>query len=351
MSSTNNIRYEIFPQLYEYDTMPAGQFVPYAMLSGPRNYRGQCVNTDNKGFRLTTANGQLISTDSLERYEKVNLIVGGSTVFGVGSSNDENTISSKLSNDTGELWLNIGIRGCNSLQEIIHLNTILYRIKKVDKIVIFSGVNDLYLRIVNDKQLEYDNGFGSKYTSLATYHPYRQSLALLLGSLYGIEAEELVGRKISDMIVWPFAKKKFPSPSYGPMDLSSKLENFINLYRRNFSIYKGIEFSNNCKIHFIFQPLIFWSDKIISDNEYKVLNYLNEVQKNDHWNFVKESLCKEGIKETVLSKLTKVAKGSNISFFDSNKLFNGVKEDSFVDSVHLSDYGNNIISKYIMKIT
>ena len=56
MSLTKNIRYNIFPQLIDYDQMGSGVYTPYAMLSGPISYKSDKINTDKFGFRDTVFN-------------------------------------------------------------------------------------------------------------------------------------------------------------------------------------------------------------------------------------------------------------------------------------------------------
>lgn len=350
MSSINNIRYSIYPQMREYDSMAPVQLVPYAMLAGPSLYDGNRIKTDKHGFRITRNFDISYTVENIEKYDEVNIIIGGSTVFGVGATSDDKTISSILSISKNEIWLNLGIRACNSFQEIIHLNRFLYKSKKVKKIVVFSGANDLYLRLVNDFDSDFDYGFGTKFSSIANFHPYKQALSVFFGSIYNIEPVEIIQKKLYEIIFWPIFKRHDKTASKKvTITLEEKINRFIDVYKRNFEIYSGISKIHQCEVHFILQPLIFWSGKEISKNESSVLEYLDELQRGDYWAEVKKTLSEESIKNKIVENLNSIAAYYNISFFNSNSLFKGLKEDCFVDSVHLTDYGNKVIAEYLLK--
>ncbi len=337
--------------MQDYDSMAPVKFVPYAMLAGPSSYKESRINTDKHGFRITQNQNESFSLENIENYDEVNIIIGGSTAFGVGASSDNGTIASILSEKTNEVWLNMGIRSCNSFQEIIHLNRFLYKSKKINKIVIFSGTNDLYLRLVNDFHTDFDFGFGTKYSSISHLHPYKQALSVFFSSLYNTDPEEIGDKSISEIIFWPIVKSKYrdKSTKYS-ISLNEKIKLFLDLYKRNFEIYSGLSRAYNCNIQFILQPLIFWSDKEVSNNEEAVLGYLDDLQRGDYWTEVKKILSDQSLKNLIIENLNLLADQNKLSFLDSNDLFRGVSEDCFVDSVHLTDYGNKIIADHISKL-
>ena len=100
MNLTKNIRYLTFPQLIDYDSMGAGVFTPYAMLSGPISYKSKNINTDKFGFRRTITKKNIFNLTDIEKYDEVNILLGGSATFGVGSTSDFSTITSQLSKKT-----------------------------------------------------------------------------------------------------------------------------------------------------------------------------------------------------------------------------------------------------------
>jgi len=347
MSLTNNIRYNIFPQLKEYDKMGSGIYTPYAMLSGPLSYKSKNINTDMYGFRHTLTNNNIFKLSEIEKYDEVNILVGGSTVFGVGSNSDSSTITSLLSSKTNECWINLGIRGCNSLTEYVQLIRFIGKAKKIKNIIFLSGMNDLYLRLVHENIQNIDPGFGTKFADITAFHPYKQSLAILLSNLYNLEPKDLIGKSFFNMLFKPFDKKIKENKK---LDLDSKIEEFFKIYSRNFMLYKGLSNSLNCNVIFLIQPLIFWTDKVITKKEKDILEYLEKIQKNDYWNEVRNILTEKNIKETIINNFDKIGNKFQVKCYDSNKLFNHIDKTCFVDSIHLSDYGNKIISDEIIKL-
>lgn len=350
MSLTNNIRYNIFPQLMEYDKMGSGIYTPYAMLSGPLSYKSKNINTDIFGFRHTVTTNSVFKLSEIEKYDEVNILLGGSTTFGVGASSDSSTISSLLSSKTNDCWINLGIRGCNSLSEYVQLIRFIDKVKKIKNIVFLSGMNDLYLRLVHEGIQSIDPGFGTKYSDISTYHPYRQSLAILLSKIYNVEPKDLIKLNFFNMLLKPFHKKNNEIEQTKKLDLKSKLIEYFKIYSRNFMLYKGLSKSINCNVIFLIQPLIFWTNKVITNEEQNVLDYLKKIQKDDYWDTVRNILTSGGIKDNFIENFLNIGSKFGIKCFDSNKFFHQNDKTCFVDSIHLSDHGNEIIANQLIKL-
>lgn len=344
MGSTN-IRNQIFPQMQDYDNMPSGHFVPYSMLSGPENFKSKNINTDRFGFRITKSNNLTSIVENINEYEKVNIILGGSTVFGVGSTNDSKTIASLLQSYTGEKWLNFGVRGCNSLQEYIYLISHLSKANNIKNIIFFSGINDLYLSLVNEYHDDYDYGFGTKFNKISSFHPYHQSFAVFFSRLYGLDYNDLIQFRKKEMI-FPFLK--FNKKEKEKLDFNKRIDRFLNQYQRNFKLYKGLKNSlQTDKVQFILQPLINWSNKNISKNEKKVLDFLNKQQKESPWQEFKLVIDQKEVVNKINIFFDSLSRSENIRFQNSNTFFDNENSDCFVDSVHLTDYGNKKIAEFI----
>ena len=71
--------------------------------------------------------------------------MGGSTVFGVGATDDKFTISSQLNLRSDIAWFNLGGRSFNSTQEWIQSLLHFELLQSVDHVIICSGINALYL--------------------------------------------------------------------------------------------------------------------------------------------------------------------------------------------------------------
>ena len=92
-----NPRYELAPQLKPYDEIGI-EWVPYLMFIQTMNFRSEIVNTDCYGLRFNEKPNLNQSIFDEKITGKKSVFIGGSTAFGVGSSSDQKTISSLLSN-------------------------------------------------------------------------------------------------------------------------------------------------------------------------------------------------------------------------------------------------------------
>ncbi|WP_324488546.1 hypothetical protein [Daejeonella sp.] len=330
-----------------YDLMDSGRYVPYAMLCGPKKYASAEINTDDMGFRFTYHKKDYVIPENIQDYSEINILIGASTVFGVGATSDRTTISSIISEKTGELWLNLGNRGCNSLQEYIHLILFLQRVKRVKRIVFLSGINDLYLSVVNNTDCFYDQRFWMN-DNLIELSITKRVFAGFFSWLYRMPFEHISNVRISRM---PFAfinDWKTASYKIHEQTIEEKFEIYFSRYQRNFKLYKGISVAYNCEIEFFLQPFAHWIDRNHTENEAKIFDYLNELQKNETWFHVSKVLKDREIYKMLLSTFHKIASEEQLKFTNCNEF---LKEpvDYFVDAVHLTDEANRIIADKIIK--
>jgi len=149
------------PGYYEYKNMPH-EFRPFVMFVNAENYSTSVVNTDKFGFRKTFYKDRLIGLDEIKKYtEKQNIIVGGSTAFGMGSTSDNNTIHSYLSK-FGNFCFSLGVRAATSQQELILYLQFKRYFNKIKNIIIISGLNDLGL--CSQKDSMFYPEFGGVYS-------------------------------------------------------------------------------------------------------------------------------------------------------------------------------------------
>ena len=138
-----NPRYELAPQLELYDKIGI-EWMPHLMFIQTRNFRSEIVNTDCCGLRFNEKPNLNQSIFNEKITGKKSVLIGGSTAFGVGSSSDQKTISSLLSNSPDYHFYNLGGRAFNGFQELILYQSLVDKLTEIEKIVIFSGLNDLY---------------------------------------------------------------------------------------------------------------------------------------------------------------------------------------------------------------
>ena len=151
LNKTLNQRKLLTPQMETYDNLGV-KWHPYIMFFQKPNYKSSIVNTDEFGFRFNQVKNNRYSpfSDFRKSRKELSFIVGSSAVFGVGASNDSSTISSIISKETSDKFLNFGCRAHVSSQELILFNQISPKFKKIKNVIIFSGLNDLYISFLRD---------------------------------------------------------------------------------------------------------------------------------------------------------------------------------------------------------
>jgi hypothetical protein len=327
-----NIRYEIFPQMEYYDNMPAGITVPYAMLAGPSNVSSKEINTDKFGFRKSVDGNKSYSVEEIGNYEEVNIVIGGSTVFGVGSTNDDKTIASLLTQRTNEVWLNMGIRGAVSLSEYIHLIRFVHKAKKIKKIYFFSGVNDIYVNLMCDNESLFDHTFIDPLWNQSLKDRLCGKFASIF---YGVEPTELVDITNKQRLFYPFVSK---NQNKKIVSLNEQTEIIIDQYKRNMLLYSALMKTMDIDISFVFQPMAHWTKKRLTHQEQEVFNYLDKLQIGSKWEANKDKLSHE-LYDQLNDRMRDISESNGIKYVDSNPFF---KDDLtyFVDFVHLTDEGN-----------
>lgn len=328
-------RLEIFPQMKDYDVMASGKPVQYAMLSGPPHYSSERIHTDALGFRFT----HNYKMTDLEKYDQVNLVIGGSTVFGVGATSDATTIPGYLASATNEVWLNLGLRGGNSFQEIIHLIQNLHLAKKIKNIVVFSGVNDNYVDILKPEDNHWDRQFNEIPLELYAVSPLRQFACLLLAWFKKTSPENLVHLSLKEMF-------SFKAENFKTQFARNKKRSLNNILR-NFFLYSALKTHCSGKLLFVLQPFASWSKKELSDEEKAVFSELESLQAGSAWLDVKKILESEANYQETLHFFNQAAQKYNVKFVDSNPSYNK-NQTYFVDAVHLTDAGNKLASDIIL---
>lgn len=340
--SLTSLRYQHFPMMENYDKMASGEFCPYAMLSGPLNYHDEVVTTDKHGFRWSECSKDIFKIEDIDKYEKVNVLIGGSTVFGVGASSNASTISSLLAKETKEVWLNLGLRGGVAFQEYIHLIRFIYKANKVNNLVFMSGNNDLYINLVSELTSDFDRRFGELESMSYPYSCKKRFLAGWVSSLTGIAEYRLLRMSVKKNLSFLFKKRVINEKG---LSLDEKFDRLIEQYSRNFLLYSALQNQLDCKVSFVLQPFFSWTGKIASDLEQDVFSELERLQNGSMWSFYKQQMD-INLYQRYRDKLKVLAEKYDIQFVDSNPYF--VEEKTlFVDAVHLNDNGNKIIQKII----
>lgn len=329
-----------------YDEMPPGRFVPFAMLAGPANVRTEVVNTDSHGFRWTVAPDGIQTVERAANFEEVSILIGGSTAFGVGAMSDSTTITSLLSRETRRPWLNFGMRGAVSLQEYVHLIRFVHRFPNVREIVLFSGINDVYINLLHTTASQFDRRFEEQNGVLSLYSLKRQAATLLFARVYGAQPERLVSLPLKEMFFYPLRAR--PSTAPAPeLGLDDQFGVIADIVTRNFFLYAALAAQLGCRLHFILQPFFPWTAKRPSQAEATVFEYLLRLQSGTRWREMLDLMGQSTVRDRVVDVYSNAAAQRGVPFRDSNDEFAG-PDTLFVDSVHLSDAGHARAAQVIL---
>lgn len=343
---TKNIRDELYPIMQEYDGMSSGRVTPFSVLSGPINYHSSSISTGAMGFRYSAFRDDTHSIDSF--YGKdVNIILGGSTVFGVGSSNDSQTIASYLSKKTGEVWLNLGVRGAVSLQEYNHFVRVFSRFKKIKKVILFSGINDCYANFLKSKNHDFDVTFNSDNAhsneTLCFHSPKKIAFTYLMSLFPWVDFNQLVKLSAKDTIksvIGLKASAQIQDTCAGNKFVLRKLE---DSYNRNFLLYKALGEKLGFEFKFYFQPFANWTIKKFTEREMKIFESLDAIDVDNNLSKLDMTFGNEAF-----SLFKNICSCLNVPFVNANEVdFPGV--DIFTDRVHLNDAGANLMADLILK--
>jgi len=351
-------RYQYYPQMEHYDSL-GQQLMPYLMFKSQNNYTSDVVNTDSNGFRLSGVNG-LSKLDRLNklRVQSVSVFTGGSSAFGIGATADKYTISSILSEKMNCEWVNLSGRAYVSTQEFISF--LYYRdlLPSIDNIVIFGGVNDLYIYFASKY---YNKQLGSFFSASNFFKNNRDQrwrtvvirpiVNKILGVLYGgYDFDNISNSDIFDLLLRKTTVDKIIKNDCQGDTINShnkKPIEVLDILRRNMANWKVMSDYYNVKVLYVLQPFADWTaNHVLTDNERKVFDILDETG-GDRWKTLSDNIL--NLHEWYSMELESLCKDEGIEFYDSNGVLDGdFNEDVFVDRIHLTDFANQKISNFIM---
>ena len=237
-------RYKIVPQMELYDKISC-EYKPFIMFFNTPNFKSKIVNTDNLGFRLNYYDDKISKISDFYNKQKVTIVLGGSLVFGFGSSSDQKTISSILSKKKNNIFINFGATAFNSKQEILLFLNFFQKFKNVEKVIIISGANDLYINLINNDDEWGNFFFKEQYQKIFEKSKNRNQIMLKIKNSYS---------------------RIFKNKSQNRAT-SINLKKLKNNYVENFSLWSGLSRNLNFKIHFFLQPIASWTKKKLTKDE------------------------------------------------------------------------------------
>ena len=317
----------IVPQMRDYDELGMNQeWVPHLMYFHPRNASKPSVSTDQFGARNSVGTKPNAPTA---------LLVGGSSVFGIGATSDSTTIPSLLNASTKYNWRNLGGRAFNSTQETILLH--LSNTKKIDgPIVVMSGANNLTRSLMA-------GSFSPMYGAFFHQGLFEQQMksaavgnrALTRQLIAGLREKFGLGKKSNTQMT-----------SHTPITKAESYKVMLTVFERDCEYLNMLAKHNSTTASFVLQPFAPWINKSLTSQEIKLFELLD--QEAESFSRILVELAEH--KAQYARDVEAICANVGLKFLDLN-LAPELRQPEwlFVDRVHLTDAGYSVVAKLLVR--
>lgn len=327
-------RNKIVPQMEDYDRV-GDQWVPYLMRFDRPLRDFATVSTDEWGFRNSVGrNGETINVSNLVQAQDASpsgVIVGSSAVFGVGSSHDRFTIPSVLNKTTETVWLNFGGRAFNSTQELILF--LLHLPKRVDRLVLFSGVNNITLAFLSPST-------SPVYNSFFFQSVFERAMANPADEFIGVR--RAVARVLRELRHRLLPEIRQPAKQ----NLGGSYQDVLRCFNRDLRAFKAVADGLGIPLHFALQPLATWMDKPLASEEKDIFGILDSMSMD--WQVLAHRIM--GVRDSYFLDVELICRDLSVDFCNVNLAPEFLTEEwLFVDRVHLTDRGCEVAAKVLKR--
>ena len=317
----------LVPQMRDYDELGMNQeWVPHLMYFHPRNASKPSVSTDQFGARNSVGTKPNAPTA---------LLVGGSSVFGIGATSDSTTIPSLLNASTKYNWRNLGGRAFNSTQETILLH--LSNTKKIDgPIVVMSGANNLTRSLMA-------GSFSPMYGAFFHQGLFEQQMksaavgnrALTRQLIAGLREKFGLGKKSNTQMT-----------SHTPSTKAESYKAMLTVFERDCEYLNMLAKHNSTTASFVLQPFAPWINKSLTSQEIKLFELLD--QEAESFSRILVELAEH--KAQYARDVEAICANVGLKFLDLN-LAPELRQPEwlFVDRVHLTDAGYSVVAKLLVR--
>ena len=348
-----NIRVKYYPQHLDYERH-SNEFRPFVTSFGESNYRSNALNTDQLGFRLQfNETGEAVDFYSVkDKVSSCNLLIGGSTVFGVDCSSDTKTFANII-NQSGIPIFNWGLRGALCQQELITFLFQKYLLPDIKNIIIFSGANDASLACLKGDFLypEWGSVFSEDVFFRRYSGQYVENTRSFLKNkkvVSWVENILISGGWKSNLLTWlaPNMPSRDTRTEGFPLTESERYQVTAGHLRNCLKTWDLIAKSTGISVHFVLQPLLGWTTKRPSVRESNLVSSdieaIPELAK----------MCSPDFYRRFKSTLIESFANTGINFHDANLWLSDSRydnEDIFTDMCHFNDRGNELIAYLLIK--
>ena len=318
---------------------------PYLMFFHAPAFRSASVNTDAEGFRLGRFPDGRVASVASAADEPCSLLVGNSVSFGVGASSDDATVAARLSARTGTLWHNFGGRAYGGLQEWLLFHGYADRIGPIDRVVLFSGLNDLILHYV---PRDADPVFGVAF--------YGNRFRTAMNAQTGPRAEDAsgrvlaraLGRRVTDRVT------RRAAPPQPPGDVEADVrarepsrEAIVARLERQLGVWKAVADARGFRLAYVLQPLWPWLTRTAPPVEQESVRAYDG---RSRWHALVRAVIDEEHRAWYVPRLEAICVRLGIPFTDLGAVLSEQADDGswlFLDRIHLTDRGQNRAAELI----
>lgn len=328
----------------------ANSFRPFVMFTHEPHYRSASVNTDKFGLREHyDADGRFVDLETArEDYSACNVVVGGSTVFGVDATDDRLTLANHL-NQPGVPCVNFGIRGAISHQELQAFQLLRRFLPPVSNVVVMTGVNLASMAALDDTVFYPEYGgifsepwhydaFCDQYRNL-TYSNQRRERRTALGIVDRWFQDSRWGRIIARWLV-NREPPQSPPEVRAAIPFETKLALLESQFENDLAVWSALQSAWGVRVHLVLQPAAGWTRKKLAPIESKCISAdrrsVPSIDRYAHREFF----------EPYRERIVAAARRYGLAFHDANTWFDdaGAGEELFTDICHLTDRGNQLLA-------
>lgn len=357
MPAEKHPRFSHFPWHSDYVNM-ASWYRPFQMFLNEADYVSKSVNTDRHGLRLQLNDkGEVLSLEEC-REGTFDIMVGGSSVFGVDASSDRTTLPALLSTPATRC-LNWGVRAAGTQQELLAFLFFKRYVKNIRRVVIFSGVNLCSIASMEDIMIYPDQGalFSEEYFMKQSLEglrareggdtaldPVLDSLKRRIKRAY----EKRSGLRALMRLFVPKLRKHTSAakpPERNVSGFEKRVEALLDLLGNELATWAGLAKGLDFELVYVLQPALRWSRKAANEVE-------EECLAADAKRYAGMALfANPAFHQRYASRLSSMCDSLGIPFVDSNAMLDNVDGSApvFTDVCHLTDHGNELLAKKLGK--
>ena len=315
-------------------------FHPYRGWVPPKNAKIKTSKPffeyPNETYVQTNQYGHVITPLQVKNPEIRIAVLGGSSVFGVGSTSNATNIPSQLESKLNNKYkikaevTNLAVRGYNSFQELVALHEFLLN-NKVDIVIAVSGYNDAKFGLDND-DIKYSLIQREVFDVSVPLVRKAQRQKPIAVNLEGYFREFSYLMDIGFRILYRvIGQPNFPVKHQNNIDIDNIPER-VEISIRNYQMMKKLAETTGAYFIFALQPSAYSWSKFPSNVSY-----------------LKNRIDEERINRIYMNRFAELLSKSSesLNIIDLRSLMNDMTTRPYVDSIHYTNAGAERIADFL----